>query len=139
MGQAFAVAVAAVLLLAGAGDDGLPAPLSGHAGDAVRGRAIVADRQVGLCVLCHRGPFPEVVFQGDIGPDLAGVGARLSTAQIRLRVADARRVNPASVMPSYFSTEGLRRVAEPFRGKTILTAEQIEDVVAYLTTLKDAR
>lgn len=102
----------------------------------MRGRALVSDRQAGLCLLCHSGPFPEQPFQGDLGPDLRGVGARLSEGQIRLRIVDASRVNPATIMPPYFRTEGLARVAPAFRGRTVLSAEQIEDVVAFLLTLK---
>jgi sulfur-oxidizing protein SoxX len=115
----------------------LPAPpLAGLTGDAVRGRAIVANRQAGLCLLCHSGPFPEERFQGAIGPDLNGIGARLSEGQIRLRIVDPGRFNPATVMPAYFRTEGLTRVAPTFRDRPILNAQQIEDVVAFLATLK---
>ena len=129
---------AALLLLTStaAADDAIPSSLTGTAGDASRGRAIVLDRHVGLCLLCHSGPFPEEQFQGNIGPDLNGIGARLSEGQIRLRVADPGRLNPATIMPAYFRSEGLTRVARAFQGKTMLTAEQIEDVVAFLTTLK---
>ena len=116
--------------------DEIPTPLSGAKGDPARGRAIVVNRQLGLCLLCHRGPFPEERFQGTIGPDLGGIGARLSEGQIRLRVADPGRRNPATVMPAYFATEGLTRVAPAYRGKSVLSAEQIEDVVAFLATLK---
>jgi len=129
-----------VLLLALSGgafsSDDIRASLSGARGDAARGRAIVVNRQLGLCLLCHSGPFPEERFQGNIGPDLNGIGARLSEGQIRLRVADPGRLNPATIMPAYFRSEGLTRVARAFQGKTVLTAEQIEDVVAFLTTLK---
>jgi len=131
--------LAAVLLAAAgsaAGSDSLPSPLEGTAGDAARGKAIVLDRHVGLCLLCHSGPFPEERFQGDLAPSLAGVGARLSEGQIRLRIVDASRVNPKTIMPAYFRTEGLTRVAPSQRGKTVLTAQQIEDVVAFLVTLK---
>ena len=96
----------------------------------------MADRHVGLCLLCHSGPFPEERFQGDLAPSLAGVGARLSAGQIRLRIVDPGRVNPATLMPPYFRAESLQRVAPAYRGKTVLTAQQIEDVVAYLQTLK---
>ena len=116
--------------------DEIPAPLNGEKGDPARGRAIVANRQLGLCLLCHAGPFPEERFQGDLAPRLEGVGARLSEGEIRARIVDPRRVNPDSVMPAYYRADGLTRVAPAFRGRTILTAEQIEDVVAYLATLK---
>ena len=114
----------------------MPAPLTGARGDALRGRAIIANRQAGLCLLCHSGPFPEERLQGSIGPDLNGIGARLSEGQIRLRVVDPGSLNPSTIMPAYLRTEGLARVAPAFRGKPVLTAEQIEDVVAYLATLK---
>jgi sulfur-oxidizing protein SoxX len=107
------------------------------AGDPAQGRAIVANRQVGLCLLCHKGPFPEERFQGDLAPDLRGVGKRYTEEELRLRMTDPAKVNPATIMPSYSKTEGLARVAPGFRGKPILTPEQIEDVVAYLATLRD--
>jgi sulfur-oxidizing protein SoxX len=116
--------------------DDLPASLTGGKGDPARGRAIVANRQVGLCLLCHSGPFPEERFQGDLAPDLSRVGARLSEGQMRERVVDPSRANPDTIMPAYYRTDGLTRVASSFRGKTILSAEQIEDVVAYLVTLR---
>jgi sulfur-oxidizing protein SoxX len=118
-------------------DDGIPASLTGAKGDAARGRAIVANRQVGLCLLCHTGPFPEQRLQGNLAPDLRGAGQRWSEAQLRLRIADARRLNPDTIMPPYYRIERLERVAAAWRGKPILTAEQIEDVVAFLMTLKD--
>jgi sulfur-oxidizing protein SoxX len=118
-----------------AGDE-IPASLTGAKGDAARGRALVANRHVGLCLLCHSGPFPEERFQGNLAPDLTAVGARLSEGQIRLRILDPTKVNPQSIMPAYYKSEGLARVAPAFRGKTVLTAEQIEDIVAYLITLK---
>lgn len=118
--------------------DGIPTSLTGATGDAARGKAIVGNRQLGLCVLCHAGPFGDDRFQGSIGPNLAGIGSRLAEAQIRLRVVDARRLNPGSVMPSYFNTEGLARVAAAFERRPILSAGQIEDVVAYLATLRAA-
>jgi len=118
-------------------DDGMPAPLTWTKGDAARGRAIVANRQVGLCLLCHSGPFPEERLQGNLAPDLRGAGKRWSEAQLRLRIVDASRLNPATIMPPYYRIERLHRVAAPFRGKPILTAEQIEDVVAFLVTLRD--
>ena len=116
--------------------DTLPSSLTGAAGEAAAGKKIVLDRHVGLCLLCHSGPFPEERFQGDLAPNLSGVGARLSAGQIRARIVDASRVNPNTIMPPYFRTENLQRVAPAYRGKTVLSAEQIEDVVAFLITLK---
>lgn len=119
--------------------DGIPQPLPGAApGDAARGRAIVANRQVGLCLLCHTGPIPEERFQGNLATDLRGAGQRWTAAQLRLRIADASRINPDTIMPSYYKTDGLNRVATSHQGKTILSAQQIEDVVAWLQTLKDS-
>jgi L-cysteine S-thiosulfotransferase len=116
--------------------DGIPLRFSPQPGDAARGRAIVANRQVGLCLLCHSGPIPEERFQGNLAPDLAGAGSRRTEAQLRLRIADSRRINPASLMPAYYRTEGLARVARTWQGKTVLEAQQVEDVVAYLSTLR---
>lgn len=117
--------------------DAIPASLSGAPGDAERGEKIVTNRQVGLCLLCHSGPYPQERFQGTIAPDLKGAGARWNKGQLRLRIVDAARVNPQTIMPPYYRTDGLNRVAPAFRGKPILSAEQIEDVVAHLMTLKD--
>src|SRR5664279_5211716 len=116
--------------------DAIPAPLTGMRGDPERGRAIVVARQ-NTCLLCHSGPFPEQRFQGNLSPDLKGAGARWNEGQLRLRMVDASRLNPETIMPSYYRIEGLNRVATAWRDKPILSAEQIEDVVAYLTTLRD--
>jgi sulfur-oxidizing protein SoxX len=116
--------------------DAIPSPLDGVRGDAARGRAIVLNRHVGLCLLCHSGPFPEERFQGTIAPDLGGTGARLSEGQIRLRIVEPGRMNPATIMPAYYRREGLTRVAPAYRGKPVLSAGQIEDVVAFLVTLR---
>lgn len=117
-------------------DDGISLSLTGVPGNPAQGRAIVMDRQ-NTCVLCHKGPFPELKFQGDLAPDLSGAGSRWSEGQLRLRLVDASRLNPATIMPSYYRVDGLTRVAPALRGKPILSAEQIEDVVAYLATLRD--
>ena len=117
--------------------DAIPVSLTGVTGDPVRGRAIVTNRQVGLCLLCHNGPFPEERFQGNLAPDLKGVGSRLSEGQLRLRIVDSGRVNAATIMPAYYKVDGLTRVAPAYRGKPALSAQQIEDVVAFLTTLRN--
>ncbi len=124
------------------GSDAIPESLTGAKGDPARGRAIVATRQVGLCLLCHSGPFPEERFQGNLAPDLRGAGTRWSEGQLRLRIVDSGRINAATIMPAYHrkeavGTEGLARVAPAWRGKPVLSAQQIEDVVAFLMTLKD--
>jgi len=117
---------------------GIAQPLHERPGDPRRGRAIVASRQLGLCLLCHRAPIPEERFQGDIGPDLAGAGDRWTRAQLRLRLVDPQRLNPGSLMPSYFRTDHLRQVAPAWRERTLLAADEIEDVIAYLASLRGA-
>jgi sulfur-oxidizing protein SoxX len=115
--------------------DSILEPLTGAPGDAARGRALVLERTT-TCILCHSGPFPEEKFQGDLAPNLAGAGSRWSEGQLRLRLVSASRLNPATIMPSYYRVDGLDRVAAAWRGKPILSAEQIEDIVAYLATLR---
>ncbi|WP_395059557.1 sulfur oxidation c-type cytochrome SoxX [Polaromonas sp.] len=117
--------------------DAIPESLSGVPGDAARGRAIVASRQTGLCLLCHAGPLPEERFQGNLAPDLGGTGARWSEGQLRLRIVDPRRLNPQTLMPAYYQTDGLNRVGVAWQGQPVLAAQQIEDVVAFLRTLRD--
>lgn len=117
--------------------DAIAASLTGAPGDAERGEKIVTNRQVGLCLLCHSGPYPQERFQGTLAPDLKGAGSRWSEGQLRLRIVDASRINPQTIMPPYYRVDRLNRVSPGFRGKPILTAEQIEDVVAYLMTLRD--
>jgi sulfur-oxidizing protein SoxX len=135
----FAAAIVAAFSMVGVahGQDSLPQSLTGAKGDPARGRAIVANRQVGLCLLCHSGPFPEERFQGNLAPDLRGAGTRSSEGQLRARIVDSGRMNPATIMPAYHRTDGLVRVAPAWRGKPILSAEQIEDVVAFLKTLTE--
>ena len=116
--------------------DGIPDSLTGAVGDAARGRALITDR-TSTCILCHSGPFPETRFQGDLAPGFSGAGSRWSESQLRLRLVDAAHFNPATIMPSYYRVDGLARVGGNWRGKPILSAEQIEDIVAYLATLRD--
>jgi len=116
--------------------DAIADSLTGEPGDAARGRALVLDR-ASTCILCHSGPFPEAKFQGDLAPRLTGAGSRWSEGQLRLRLVDASRLNPATIMPSYYRVDGLDRVGPAWRGKPILSAGQIEDMVAYLATLRE--
>ena len=116
--------------------EAIPQSLTGQPGDPARGRAIVIKRET-TCLLCHSGPFPEERFQGDLATDLRGAGRRWTAGELRLRLVDATRLNPATIMPSFYRVDGLNRVAPAFRGKPILTAEQVEDVVAYLATLRN--
>jgi sulfur-oxidizing protein SoxX len=117
--------------------DTIPHSLTGKRGDPERGRAIVVNRQVGLCLLCHSGPYPQERFQGTLAPDLAGTGSRWSEGELRLRIVDPSRLNSETIMPSYYRIEGLARVAPGFKDKPLLSAEQIEDVVAHLATLRE--
>lgn len=117
--------------------DGIPAALTAQPGDPVRGRAIVASRQQGLCLLCHEAPIAEERFQGNLAPSLAGAGSRWSAAQLRARIVDARRLNPQTTMPPFHATDGLQRVGEAWRGRPALDAQQVEDVVAYLAMLRE--
>jgi len=140
LNAALLTALLAALCLADARAADYASPLPGAAaGDAARGRAIVANRQVGLCLLCHTGPIPEGRFQGNLAPPLDGAGDRSTAAQLRQRLVDAGSINPSTIMPSYYKTEGLARVGAAHQGKTILTAQQIEDVIAYLQTLRAER
>jgi len=116
--------------------DAIPTSLTGAPGDIARGRALVVER-ASTCILCHSGPFQEQRFQGDVAPSLAGSGSRWSEGELRLRLVDASSLNTATIMPSYYRTDGLSRVGRAWQGKTILSAEQIEDIVAYLVTLRE--
>ena len=131
-----ALAIVGATLTVQAATDAIDAPLTDRPGDAARGRAIVANRQVGLCLLCHTGPLPEERFQGNLAPDLAGVGARLGAGQLRLRLVDSRRLNPDSLMPAYHVVDRSARIATAYQGRPLLDAQQVEDVVAYLQTLR---
>ncbi len=116
--------------------DAVQTALSPNPGDPIKGRAIVTSRQTGLCILCHSGPFPEERFQGNLAPDLRLSVANLSVDQLRARLVDPARSNPNTIMPAYFRIDHLQRVAPQFAGKTVLTGQEIEDVLAYLLTIK---
>lgn len=109
--------------------------LTAQPGDAQAGRALVASRG-SLCLLCHTAPIPEERFQGNLGPPLAGVGARLSAGELRQRLVDSSQLNPESIMPPYGRSEGLQRIPPAQQGRNLFTAQQIEDVVAYLQELR---
>ena len=117
--------------------DAIESPLAGLAGDATRGAAVVRNRETANCLICHAIPDDREAFMGDLGPPLAGVGARLAQAQLRLRVMDPTLLNPGSVMPAYYRVEGLVRVDPRWAGRPVLSAQEIEDVVAWLATLKE--
>jgi L-cysteine S-thiosulfotransferase len=117
--------------------DAVTAPLGGHIGDVARGERLVRGRERGNCLICHQIPLPDERFQGDLGPSLAGIGSRRTLGQLRLRLIDQTRINPDTIMPAYYRIDGLVRVAPRFQGKPALTAAEIEDVIAWLHTLKE--
>jgi L-cysteine S-thiosulfotransferase len=119
--------------------DAVPAALDGKTGDATRGRQVVLDRNNGNCLICHAVPEPQERFMGELGPELTGVGARLSAGQIRLRLIDQSILNPATVMPPYHRVKDLTRVATRYKDRPVLTAQDIEDAVAYLAALMTSK
>ncbi|WP_371395714.1 sulfur oxidation c-type cytochrome SoxX [Fretibacter rubidus] len=131
-----------VLFLVGCGSDRtvigdtMPTPLTKTAGDPARGEALFITREQGHCILCHRVTGLSAEFQGNLGPTLDGVADRLSPAQLRLRIVDYDAVVPGATMPSYFRTQGLTQVGQNHAGQTVLSAQDIEDIIAYLTALK---
>jgi L-cysteine S-thiosulfotransferase len=134
--QAVSAAEAGISTYVASGD-AIAAPLDGLTGNPANGRALVLDRETGNCLICHQVPIAGEPFQGDLAPSLAGAGARLTAGQIRYRLVDQSKLNPATLMPAYHRVEGLTRVAARYRGKPVFSAQQIEDVVAWLATLKD--
>ena len=114
----------------------IPQSLTGKPGDPARGRKVVINRKQGNCLACHKMPIPDQQFHGEVGPDLSKVGGTYSEGELRLRIVNPKIINPDTFMPAFYRPYGLHRVAKNFQGKTILTAQQVEDVVAYLTTLK---
>jgi sulfur-oxidizing protein SoxX len=117
--------------------DAVPKPLGGLEGDAARGEQIVLDRRRGNCLICHAFPIEGEPFQGEIGPPMMGVGSRLSEGQIRLRLIDQSRINSETIMPPYYRVKGLTNVAPDYKGHPALGAQEIEDIVAYLTSLTE--
>jgi len=116
--------------------DSLPTPLTAQSGDIARGRALFASREGGHCVLCHQLDGLEVAFQGNLGPSLNNIGARFSPAQLRMRIVDYDRIKPGVAMPSYYRQDGLNQVEDRFVNQTVLSAQDIEDIIAYLGTIK---
>jgi len=119
-------------------DGTIPEPLTDQPGDPARGRRIVLERDGGDCTICHAMPLPQREFHGTVGPPLDGIGSRATAGVLRLRLVDPKAFNPETIMPAYYKVEGLHRVLDRYDAKPILTAQQIEDVIAYLLTLTDA-
>jgi sulfur-oxidizing protein SoxX len=117
--------------------DGIPQSLTGKPGNAKKGRATAIHRKKGNCLACHSMPVPEQADHGNIGPNLAGVGSSYTIAELRLRLVSAKAINPDTIMPSYYMKTGFNRVQKKWQGKTIISAQDVEDILAYLVTLKD--
>jgi sulfur-oxidizing protein SoxX len=110
--------------------------LTGKPGDPATGRALAINRKKGNCLACHIMPIPEQLFHGNIGPDLAGVASRYNAGELRLRLVDATVVNEDTIMPAFYRSANLHRVLKKFQGKTVLSTQEIEDILAYILTLK---
>lgn len=117
-------------------DDAIATSLTGKAGDAANGKKLAINRKKGNCLACHAMPIPEQAFHGNIGPSLVGVGDRYKEGELRLRVVDSKVLNPDTIMPAFYRSSGFNRVLKKFQGKTVISAQDVEDIVAYLTTLK---
>ncbi len=118
------------------GGERIDESLTGQPGDAANGRKLAINRKQGKCLACHVLPIPEQPFHGDVGPDLSEAGGNLSEGEIRLRIVDSKVLNPDTIMPAFYRNDGFERVLKKFQGKTVLSAQEVEDVVAYLMTLK---
>lgn len=117
--------------------DGVPKSITGKPGDAKIGRATAINRKKGNCLACHTLPAPEQADHGNIGPSLSDIASRMSAAEMRLRIIDPKIVNPDTIMPSFYKKTGFHRVQKKWQGKTVLKAQDVEDIVAYLLTLKE--
>jgi sulfur-oxidizing protein SoxX len=117
-------------------NDAIATSLTGKAGDPVNGKKLATNRKKGNCLACHSMPIPEQAFHGNIGPDLKGISSRYSEGELRLRIVNPKVLNSETIMPAFYKADGFNRVMKKFVGKTIITAQEVEDIVAYLMTLK---
>lgn len=131
-----ATATAAELVKYKVVDGSIPVSLTGKPGDPVKGRETAIHRKKGNCLACHALPVPEQPYHGEVGPELNDVGGRLSEGEIRLRIVNPKNNNPDTIMPAFYKVDGLHMVQKKWQGKPMLTAEEVEDIVAYLMTLK---
>ena len=114
----------------------IPKSLTGKPGNSKKGRKLAVHRKKGNCLACHKMPIPEQQFHGEIGPDLAGVGSRYSTGELRLLIVNPKVVNEDTIMPAFYKNTGFNAVLKKFKGKTVISAQDVEDIIAYLLTLK---
>lgn len=117
-------------------ENSIPESLTGKKGDPVNGRKLAINRKKGNCLACHVMPISEQPYHGQVGPDLNGVASRYKEGEIRLRVVNPKIVNEATIMPAFYRNDGFNRVLKKFKGKTVISAQDVEDIVAYLMTLK---
>ncbi len=117
-------------------DGAIAQSLTGKKGNPAKGRKAAIHRKKGNCLACHKMPVPEQLFHGNVGPDLAKVGERYSEGELRLRLVNSKAINEDTTMPAFYRTAGLHRVMKQWKGKTILSASEVEDIVAYLVTLR---
>ena len=117
-------------------NDAIATSLTRKAGDPVKGKKLATNRKKGNCLACHSMPIPEQAFHGNIGPDLKGISSRYSEGELRLRIVNPKVLNSETIMPAFYKADGFNRVMKKFAGKTIITAQEVEDIVAYLMTLK---
>lgn len=117
-------------------DNSIPQSLTGKPGDPANGRKLAINRKKGNCLACHVMPIPEQQFHGETAPSLYGVGKRLSEGELRLQLVNAKITNDSTLMPSFYRTHGFNAVLKKFAGKSILEAQDVEDILAYLQTLQ---
>lgn len=119
-------------------EESIPKPLTGKPGDPVKGKKWSIHRRLGHCVACHVMPVDQP-YMGEVGPSLVGVGSRYSAGELRLLIVDPKVVNEDTMMPAFYKADGFHRVRKKFVGTTMLNAQQVEDIVAYLLTLKEEK
>ena len=117
-------------------ESSIPKSLTGKAGNSKKGRKLAIHRKKGNCLACHKMPIPEQQFHGEIGPNLAGVGSRYSAGELRLLIVNPKVVNEDTIMPAFYKNTGFNAVLKKFKGKTVISAQDVEDIIAYLLTLK---
>ncbi len=118
-------------------DYSIGSPLGGLKGNPANGRKVAIHRGKGNCLACHQMPIPEEEFHGEVGPPLDGIASRYDEGQLRLRIVNMQELNPGTLMPPFYKhPDQFNRVSKKYQGRTILTVQEVEDVVAYLMTLK---